>query len=135
MITVDDYLWGWKAKHSNCIGIPDDDILKNAQITVDRANQLLEECGLVRDCNSGWRPEGVNEAVGGSKHSKHLIGAAIDIADPGGVLDSMLSNSENNLLEELGLWRESPDKTVGWVHLQIEPYGSWHPGKSRTFQP
>jgi hypothetical protein len=50
--------------------------------------------------------------------SSHLYGAAVDVADPKGELAKwLLENSYK--LETYGLWMENPEKTKGWVHLQI----------------
>lgn len=49
--------------------------------------------------------------------SKHLIGAAVDIADNGDLMEWCKSNIKT--LEEVGLWVE--EGTVGWVHFQTQP--------------
>ena len=64
--------------------------------------------------------------------SKHLKGAAIDILDR----DERLMNwciENEHVLERIGLWIERG--TVGWVHFQCLPYGSYKPGKSMFFLP
>ena len=38
----------------------------------------------------------------------------------------------NNKLKELGLWLENPEKTKGWVHLDIKSRGD---RKSNVFNP
>jgi hypothetical protein len=50
------------------------------------------------------------------------------VYDPSDKLDSWLTDAK---LESYGLFREDPDWTKGWVHLQSVPPVS---GK-RTFQP
>ncbi len=50
--------------------------------------------------------------------SKHLIGAAVDIADKDGSLYRWCVANEN-WLKECGLYCEKD--TVGWVHFQIVP--------------
>lgn len=49
--------------------------------------------------------------------SKHLIGAAVDIADNGELMKWCKANVKT--LEEVGLWVE--EGTVGWVHFQTQP--------------
>ena len=62
------------------------------------------------------------------KGSQHLIGAAIDIADPkGDILKWLKSNP--SIAEESGLHFE--DGTNGWVHMQLNPPKS----KKRFFYP
>lgn len=50
--------------------------------------------------------------------SAHLYGAAIDISDKDGKLKTWLLK-QPELLTYAGLWMENPDKTSGWIHLQL----------------
>lgn len=55
--------------------------------------------------------------------SSHLYGAAVDIADPNGLLATWLQSIEGQRrLVECGLWMEDPKSTHGkngnWCHLQ-----------------
>jgi len=52
----------------------------------------------------------------------------VDVYDPFGDLDFWLNDA---ILERFELYREAPEKTSGWCHLQSVPPGS---GK-RTFYP
>ena len=80
--------------------------------------------------------DGISKAV----KSKHLIGAACDIADPDGELGKWCLKNRH-LLEALQLWCEDPAYTVRkdkdgkvlsrWLHAQIFPPAS---GK-RFFKP
>lgn len=79
---------------------------------------------------------------GGAVHSSHKIMwrleqgqwvedqtmAAVDVYDPGDVLDRILSDAD---LERFGLYREAPEATPNWCHLTTRPPAS---GK-RTFLP
>lgn len=67
-------------------------------------------------------------ATTGRALSKHKTAHAVDVYDPEGLLDAAL---DDEVLEEFGLWREHPNSTLGWTHLQDVAPGS---GK-RTFQP
>ena len=138
MITVDDYLNHWRVHYPQA-EVPSDELtdemLKDAQVTVDKANQLLAEFGEEREITSGWRPREVNALVkGAATHSNHIFCRAIDIADPGNALDGWI-NGNPEILDDLDVWRESPPRTINWCHIQIVRYGSWFQGKSRTFQP
>ncbi len=64
----------------------------------------------------------------GAGKSKHKLARAVDVYDPGDVLDNWLTNK---ILEEEGLYREHPDSTPGWCHLQDLAPGSGN----RTFHP
>lgn len=135
MITLDQY-FGCYAKH------PDATAGKwaVADIMLDKVNRLLEaaaECGLHLPVNprtgsqisggenGGFRP---NVCSVGAALSKHKQGHAVDVYDPGDHLDKWLTD---DLLKEFGLWREHPDDTPNWIHLQDTPPKS---GK-RTFKP
>ena len=50
--------------------------------------------------------------------SSHLYGAALDISDPKGELAKWLETRVATLIN-CGLWLENPEKTKGWIHLQI----------------
>lgn len=61
--------------------------------------------------------------------SKHLVAAAVDIADPNGKLWQWVKDNEK-ILEEIGLWIED-DPSTPRVHFQITPPAS----KRRFFKP
>lgn len=119
------------------------EIESNAGITIDRANALLAEFQdanpgeAERTVNSGWRPPTVNaNTPHAAQHSKHLTGQAVDLSDDDGALDAWLITPDGQAaMEQVGLWQEDPGSTDRWAHVQIVPYGSWVPGKSRTFIP
>lgn len=141
MIGVAQYL----AQHASdaAPGELTDGIRANATTTVLRVNVLLgdfaKETGLVRVLRSGWRPQGFNECFvhkdnlgnvlrGGAKKSTHITGEGVDVADNDGALDAWLTDER---LAKYDLYREHPDATESWCHLQTRPPGSGH----RTFHP
>ena len=97
-----------------------DEMKKDAQETVKRANLLLKAFKSYRSVTSGYRPASINAAVGGAKKSNHMICRACDLEDKDGELDKFCS-SNINILKEIGLWLESPNNTIGWCHVQIVP--------------
>jgi hypothetical protein len=103
----------------------------NAQITVDRVNELLEAFGEPRRVNSGWRPAAINAGVpNAAAKSKHMTCQACDLSDDDGSLDAWcMANLQ--ILERIGLWLEHPDSTPRWTHWQIVPPGSGN----RVFRP
>ena len=50
--------------------------LKKIALKVEEASMILE-CKI--NINSGWRPEKLNTAIGGSKTASHIFGLAVDI--------------------------------------------------------
>jgi len=78
--------------------------------------------------SSGYRPGHYNVQAGGAAKSTHLTCEAVDVKDSGNGLDQWIDANPIKLVE-CDLWREAPDRTNGWVHLDIRPR------KLRTFNP
>lgn len=134
MITTEDY---FRDSRDNFGFVPSENDLSNAVDLLERVSALEEDFveagGNVLSMTSGHRcraktldliAKGYRAAVGGKHESSH----AVDIADPDGLLDGWLDDEK---LASYGLYRESPDATVKWCHLQNVPPGS----HSRTFKP
>jgi hypothetical protein len=112
---------------------------KNSEVLLYRINIIRAIRNIPMVVSSGVRSEAdqirIYEQKGYAREkipmgSKHLKGAAIDISDP----DERLMNwciENEHILERIGLWIERG--TVGWVHFQSIPYGSYKPGKSMFF--
>ncbi|OGA37310.1 MAG: hypothetical protein A3G24_04650 [Betaproteobacteria bacterium RIFCSPLOWO2_12_FULL_62_13] len=105
-----------------------DEIRRNAEDTVAKANALLRRAGFECVCsvNSGWRPKRVNAATeGASATSHHVTGRAVDLPDPDRTFAAWcVENLE--VLAEIGLWMEDPRWTYDengehWVHVQTVP--------------
>lgn len=135
MISLDDY-FGPYAKHPDATP----ERWAAAAEMLDRVNQLLERAAgegveflpnpatgtLVSGAgNGGFRPQ--NCPVGAAR-SSHKLARAVDIADPSQKLDDWLTDG---ILREFGLYREHPDYTLNWCHLQDKAPPS---GRS-TFRP
>lgn len=103
---------------------PSDEVKANADILIDKVNQLLAECPAdvqPDGMNSGWRPASYNAKVpGAAVKSKHITGQAVDLGDPDGALDDYLLHRQG-LLSKYGLHMEHPLATKGWCHLQSVP--------------
>jgi uncharacterized protein YcbK (DUF882 family) len=84
-----------------------------------RINQVRREWGKPMIVTSGLRSKEDQERINPkATASKHLFGAACDIADPKGELMAWCRSNEQRL-EQIGLWMEAGTK--GWVHFQIFP--------------
>lgn len=83
-------------------------------------NRFRATYGKPMIVSSGYRPGKYNKATGGAEKSSHLTCEACDFSDPDGTLDEYCRNNVS-VLEQCGLWLESPDKTPGWCHLDIKP--------------
>lgn len=137
MITAQEYL----AQHEKeaAPGELTDEIRANAERVCEAANAIEIASGITCKLRSGWRPAGFNASFahhdasgalvrGGALKSKHMTGEGIDIADNDGAIDAWLTDER---LEQLGLYREHPDSTPNWCHVQIVPPRSGR----RTFIP
>ncbi len=103
----------------------------------DNIDKLLIALNIIRKAygkpmstSSGWRPAGLNKAVGGAKKSNHMLGLACDFRDLGGELDEWCMKNLD-VLAKAGLYLEHPDYTKGWCHLQLAEPRS----KNRVFKP
>lgn len=98
----------------------------NAEMTVAKANTLLERFGEERHVVSGWRPALINNATrGASPTSKHMLCQAVDLEDHNkGLMNWCLNNPD--ILAEIGLWVEDTRDTPTWVHVQTVPPNSGH---------
>lgn len=136
MITIEEYFAGRDRLYPKDYT---EEIQLNAQLLVDRVNVLLGEMarmGLVPEVSpstgscvsSGWRPPALNARVAGAAlRSKHMIGQAIDLYDPEGVLDDWCMQYLPPMSHKWGLWMEHPSATKGWCHLQCVPPRSGNP--------
>ena len=94
------------------------EVKDNAIILLNRVNQLLKELGYKKvDVSSGFRTSAVNAATKGSaKKSLHMLGKAVDIADPKHELYKKIEEKPE-LLKKYGLWMEHKDNAPTWCHL------------------
>lgn len=94
-------------------------------------NEIRTAWGQPMTVNSGWRPPSINASTpGAAKHSKHMIGLAVDISDTDGSLWTwVLQNLD--LMQKLGIYHEDRRYSPSWVHFQ---FGAPNSGK-RIFIP
>ena len=128
MLTIDEYLSQHGAGHEAELT---DELRANAQVTVDKGNQLLAAFGDDRGQRSGWRPQSVNDATpNAARHSRHITCEAIDINDEDRKLQEWCMDNQAKLVE-FGLWMEHPIATPDWLHVQtVAP-----PSGKRAFFP
>jgi len=95
------------------------ELIANATILLDKVESLLNDLGIEHVIvSSGFRPSEVNaQTKGSAKHSTHMTGEGIDIADPKNELDNLLLTRQD-LLIKYDLYQESPDSSPRWSHLQ-----------------
>lgn len=125
-ITLDEFFMGRDKTYASELT---SELRANAEITVSRANKLLERFYAAkpqahrRGVNSGWRPKAINaKTKDAAKLSNHMICKAVDLGDDDEDLDNWLMSAEGQrALEEEGLWMEHPKATPRWAHVQIVP--------------
>lgn len=114
---------------------------QNGEILLNRINIVRAEYGKPMTVSSCYRTKQRQldiyraKGVPDSKipmSSQHLSFFAVDIADPSGELYKWLQ-SHPEVLEKADMYCELG--TVGWVHLQCNPFASYKPGGSRWFNP
>jgi hypothetical protein len=92
----------------------------NASNLLSAVRCLLCEIGWKGNVivTSGYRELEHNLEIGGKPHSLHMVGKAIDLADPGHwIIRSILKQPD--LLKKYGLWMESPAHTPKHIHLDM----------------
>lgn len=123
MITPKEYLMGRDKTYPIT-----HDMAQNMADLLARINFLIAKLGINTVVTSGYRPDAINKQVGGAKKSNHTQCMAVDLKDSCGSIGKLLVNNVK-LLEELGLFLESPEHTKGWVHLDTKQR------KNRVFIP
>jgi uncharacterized protein YcbK (DUF882 family) len=103
---------------------------KNLKILLEKINQVRLLYGKPMIVTSGYRSiedhmriyesKGITDKSKIPMKSKHLIGAACDIADSKKELQTWVLNNLPKI-EAIGLWMEDFNYTPNWVHFQILP--------------
>lgn len=93
---------------------------QNLNSLLHALNKFRSAYGKPMSVSSGYRPGKYNVAAGGAKNSAHLLCMAADFRDVDGSIKKFCLENIN-LLEECGLYMESPKDTPTWCHLQIRP--------------
>lgn len=118
------------------------EVQANLAILLERMNKVRELYGKPMRITSGLRTEadqirvyaekGITDISKIPMKSKHLRGAACDVADSDGALNTWCKLNEEKL-RELGIWLET--RQGGWQHFQVLPYGSYTEKKTIFFNP
>lgn len=132
MITTEDY---FQAKpHTQAQTDAAVDLLQRVNALCDYLNYEPLRCP-----NTGTQISGSKAGQGdggfrlvtattGKEHSSHKEARGVDVYDPDGMLDGVITDAA---LERFGLYREDPSSSPGWCHLSTRPPASG----ARTFLP
>lgn len=118
MYTLDDWITS-SGKFPNRAKSPEltKEVRANAAALILQLNILAAALNLPhRPISSGFRPLGVNAAVGGAKFSGHRTGKAVDLEDVDNELKNLVK-ANPALLRRLGLMLEHPLATPTWMHI------------------
>lgn len=87
---------------------------------------ILKAVNIVRDAygkplipSCYYRTVEWDKKKGRSGNSMHCQGKAVDFNDPKGEFALWCMNNLA-ILKQAGLWLENPQKTIGWVHLDLK---------------
>lgn len=122
MISMEELLNGKKLKEQG------EEIQKNLAILLERVNKIRTQWGKPMIVTSGlrtmedhlriYKEKGITDPKKIPMKSRHLTGAAVDVADPKLALTAWLKK-DKSILEKAELWCE--DGNSNWVHFQILP--------------
>lgn len=105
----------------------------NQLILLASINKIQTTWGKPMTVTSGVRSQADQTKINpNAPKSKHLLGAAVDIADSDGKLYTWCKANDATLAEA-GLYCE--EGTKGWVHFQCIAFGSYKSGGTRWFKP
>lgn len=108
-------------------------ILANIDMLLTRVNRLMQTAmadGVIFPVNPDTKSQVAGQKNGGFREqcctigapqSAHKLGMAVDLYDPFNQIDSWLMQSPvaKVAYQDLGLYFEHPDATIGWSHWSI----------------
>ena len=105
---------------------PSEEHLENLKYVAEKVFQpIREHFGVPIYISSGYRSPELNEAIGGSPHSFHSHGMALDLDQDG--RNKGVSNSDvfyfikDNLPFTELIWEFGDENNPNWVHVAIAP--------------
>jgi zinc D-Ala-D-Ala carboxypeptidase len=91
--------------------------------------QLRAACGNnIVHVSSGYRCKELNDLVGGSTNSQHMLGLAADFSIPGfGSIESVVQQIESSPL----MYATVINEYDSWVHVSIHPFNDGPKGSTQ----
>jgi hypothetical protein len=106
---------------------PEDWEIHNLRAVAENVFQpVRDHFGVPIAVSSGYRSKKLNNAIGGSKYSQHMIGEALDLdADVyGKVTNAEIFNYiKKNLEWDQMIWEFGDDEEPNWVHVSYKESG------------
>lgn len=114
MITIEEYLEGRDLAYP-----PTDEMMQSLEDLLEKISMLELELNLSFEMTGGYRPEIMieNHALPGCPHDAHSDCTGIDLHDPNLDISKRLLE-DPAILEEVGLYMESPVSSKNHLHLQ-----------------
>lgn len=106
---------------------PPESMMENIKELAELLQKIRDKYGYPIHVNSGYRCLALNNAVGGSKTSQHVIGQAADIVATGGRTNAHLFNVIKEMITsgeiQVGqlIWEYGTKQEPNWVHVSL-PY-------------
>jgi hypothetical protein len=118
---------------------------KNLENLLIKLNKVRASYGKPLTVTSGLRSmkkhleiyaaKGITDQSKIPMKSNHLLGHACDFSCKDVKDFQAWCKNNEQFLRDLGIWLESFDATLTWVHMQDVPYGSFKTGGSLWFNP
>jgi hypothetical protein len=123
--TLQEFVFSPTAIKKGIANKPTEQHIKNMQILAEKVLEpLREHMGCSINISSGYRAQGLNSIIGGSKTSQHCFGQAADLQVSGRNAD-MFNYIKDNLDFDQVIWEFGDDNEPSWVHV------SYVDGKNR----
>lgn len=106
---------------------PPESMMENIKELAELLQKIRDKYGYPIHVNSGYRCLALNNTVGGSKTSQHVIGQAADIVATGGRTNAHLFNVIKEMITsgeiKVGqlIWEYGTKQEPNWVHVSL-PY-------------
>lgn len=113
MISRDELLMGRDAEFPLT-----DELEANLQRLLTAVNKLRTLYAKPMFVSSGYRPDHYNTDAGGAPDSPHRFCEAVDLHDRDNAIKNWITVE---ILEQCGLYQESPESTPTWCHVQVRP--------------
>ena len=123
-LTLDEAITSQTAIRRKIKNIPSQKEIENlVHIAENIFQKVRDHFGVPIRLSSGYRCAELNKAVGGSKHSQHMTGEALDIQGTNGLTNAEIFNYiKDNLVFDQLIWEYGDKKNPAWVHVSLRKY-------------
>ena len=125
--TLEELYTSATANRKGINNYPPESMMKHIKELAELLQKIRDKYGYPIHVNSGYRCLALNNAVGGSKTSQHVIGQAADIVATGGRTNAHLFNVIKEMITsgeiQVGqlIWEYGTRQEPNWVHVSL-PY-------------